>query len=82
MRRNEAKLPEMYKVRRFMRWLFKASRPASSAKKRLLPSHSCPLHIPILPMTALFRDQEECQYWLYFRDEGAHDLAGHAPTKC
>jgi hypothetical protein len=33
-------------------------------------------------MTALFRDQEEYQYWLYFRDEGAHNLAGHAPTKC
>jgi hypothetical protein len=33
-------------------------------------------------MTALFRDQEEYQYWLYFRDEVAHDLAGHAPTKC
>jgi hypothetical protein len=27
MRRNEAKLPEMYKVRRFMQWLFEASRP-------------------------------------------------------
>jgi len=33
-------------------------------------------------MTALFRDQEEYQYWLYFRDEIAHDLSGHAPSKC
>jgi hypothetical protein len=33
-------------------------------------------------MTALFRDQEEYQYWLYFRDEVAHDLAGQARTKC
>jgi hypothetical protein len=46
MRRNEAKLPEMYKVRRFMRWLFKASRPrffrqeAPPAKPQLPATHS------------------------------------------
>jgi hypothetical protein len=54
----------------------------ASAKKALLPSRSYPLHVSIQPMTALFRDQEEYQYWLYFRDEIAHDLSGHVPTKC
>jgi Fungal specific transcription factor domain len=33
-------------------------------------------------MTALFRDQEEYQYWLYFRDEIVNDLSGHVPSKC
>lgn len=51
----------------------------SPAKKALLPSHNTPLHI--LPMTALFKDQNEYQYWLYFRDEVAHDLSGNVPNK-
>jgi Fungal specific transcription factor domain len=33
-------------------------------------------------MTALFKNQDEYQYWLYFRDDISHDLSGHAPTKC
>jgi hypothetical protein len=56
--------------------------PHVSAKRALLPSHSCPLHISILPMTALFEDQREYQYFVYFRDEISHHLSGHVPAKC
>ncbi|KAE9368242.1 hypothetical protein N431DRAFT_414528 [Stipitochalara longipes BDJ] len=55
---------------------------APASAKALKPSHSYPAPISILPMTALFKDQEEYQYWLYFRDEIAHELSGHAPSKC
>jgi len=50
------------------------------AKKALLPSQSGPLHI--LPVTALFKDQMEYQYWLFFRDEVAHELSGNVPKNC